>query len=258
MARTDNLNSFLTDVADSIREKKGTTELIPASEFDTEIDSISSGVDINDYFDDTIPDTGAGIPAKAVEYLIKKVPAFNFTGEKFNGVFKYMKSLEKIDLSKCDFSKVTIISECFYYCASLKEIDLSVMNNNLIYDISNLIRGCDNLENFDLSNCSLETVTNCLGAFLWCPKLIDLKLKQNHNLGKSFSKSQNENYTYYTLGFNGTQNLSKESLMNVINGLYDIASAGIKPQQLVLGTTNLAKLTAEEIAIATNKGWTVS
>ena len=43
MARTDNLNNFLTDVANSIREKKGTTELIPASEFDTEIDSIETG-----------------------------------------------------------------------------------------------------------------------------------------------------------------------------------------------------------------------
>ena len=43
MARTDNLNNFLTDVANSIREKKGTTELIPASDFDTEIESIETG-----------------------------------------------------------------------------------------------------------------------------------------------------------------------------------------------------------------------
>ena len=46
--------------------------------------------------------------------------------------------------------------------------------------------------------------------------------------------------------------------MNAINDLYDIASAGVQPQKLVLGSTNLAKLTAEEIAIATNKGWTGS
>lgn len=43
MARTDNLTNFLTDVADSIREKKGTTESIKASDFDTEIESISGG-----------------------------------------------------------------------------------------------------------------------------------------------------------------------------------------------------------------------
>jgi len=46
--------------------------------------------------------------------------------------------------------------------------------------------------------------------------------------------------------------------MNVINNLYDIATKGCNTQQLVLGSTNIAKLTAEEIAIATNKGWTVS
>ena len=43
MARTDNLKVFLTDVADAIRTKKGTTELIPANTFDTEIESISGG-----------------------------------------------------------------------------------------------------------------------------------------------------------------------------------------------------------------------
>lgn len=32
---------------------------------------------------------------------------------------------------------------------------------------------------------------------------------------------------------------------------------GVKPQTLQLGNTNKAKLTAEEIAIATNKGWNV-
>ena len=40
MARTDNLNNYLTDIADAIREKKETTESINASEFDNEIRSI--------------------------------------------------------------------------------------------------------------------------------------------------------------------------------------------------------------------------
>lgn len=44
---------------------------------------------------------------------------------------------------------------------------------------------------------------------------------------------------------------------NVINNLYDIKSKGVKNQRLQLGDTNKAKLTAEEIAIATNKGWNV-
>ena len=46
--------------------------------------------------------------------------------------------------------------------------------------------------------------------------------------------------------------------MNVINGLYDIATKGVKTQKLTIGSTNLAKLTAEQIQIATSRGWSVS
>lgn len=223
-----------------------------------EVNVVTSSVDINDYFNDTIPNQGAGVPAKAVQFLIKKVPAFNFSGNLFNGIFKNMEALEEIDLSKCDFSKVENISDCFYSCKSLKQIDLLAINNNLIDDIGNLIRECSNLEKFDLSNCSLEKVVDCVGAFIWCPKLTELKLKPNHNIGKGYKTTASENYSNYALQFYGTQSLTHESLMGIINGLYDIKTAGVKPQQLTLGTTNLAKLTSEEIAIATNKGWTVS
>lgn len=43
MAKNDNLKDFLTDVADAIREKKGTTEKINAQNFSEEIRSIESG-----------------------------------------------------------------------------------------------------------------------------------------------------------------------------------------------------------------------
>ena len=48
-------------------------------------------------------------------------------------------------------------------------------------------------------------------------------------------------------------NLTVESLMNVINNL-----ATVSGQTLKFGSTNLNKLTAEQIAVATNKGWTLS
>ena len=57
MARIDSLGHFLTDVADAIRNKKGSSGTIQASSFDTEIASIPSGgggavekKDINFYF----------------------------------------------------------------------------------------------------------------------------------------------------------------------------------------------------------------
>ena len=78
------------------------------------------------------------------------------------------------------------------------------------------------------------------------------------NMGMAYDTSKSANYSLYGLMLDSNTNLTYESLMNVINNLYDIKAKGCNVQRLVLGSTNLAKLTAEEIAIATNKGWTVS
>lgn len=43
MAKTDNLTDFMTDVANAIREKKGTTDLINPQDFASEIRSIEGG-----------------------------------------------------------------------------------------------------------------------------------------------------------------------------------------------------------------------
>lgn len=48
MANINNLSLFLKDIASSIRNKKGTSDLIPAANFDTEIASIETGVDTSD------------------------------------------------------------------------------------------------------------------------------------------------------------------------------------------------------------------
>lgn len=50
--------------------------------------------------------------------------------------------------------------------------------------------------------------------------------------------------------------LTVESLMNVINNLKDLT--GGTAQTLTLGTTNLAKLTDEQKAVATNKNWVLA
>lgn len=47
MARTDNFINWATDIADSIREKTGKTDKIPASEFDTEIKSIQTDTSVD-------------------------------------------------------------------------------------------------------------------------------------------------------------------------------------------------------------------
>ena len=90
------------------------------------------------------------------------------------------------------------------------------------------------------------------------------------NFGKGFT-STTTNYNYYKLDLSASTNLTYESLINIVNNLYDLnitygvydadgnpGSGTLVRQALVLGSTNLAKLTDEEKAIATNKGWNLS
>lgn len=50
-------------------------------------------------------------------------------------------------------------------------------------------------------------------------------------------------------------NLSHDSLVNIIENLYNIKSQTTESAKIILGEANLAKLTDAEKAVATNKGW---
>ena len=64
--------------------------------------------------------------------------------------------------------------------------------------------------------------------------------------------------TIGTLDISHLTQLDHSSLLVIINGLYDYVSAGnSRTRYIKLGATNLAKLSDEEKAIATNKGWTI-
>ena len=60
-------------------------------------------------------------------------------------------------------------------------------------------------------------------------------------------------------GLNKCPNLTVDSLMNVINNVYDFVGNGeTTTRTLQIGTTNLDKLTDEQKAVATNKGWSLT
>lgn len=279
MARIDNLNNFLTDVADSIREKKGTTELIPASAFDTEIDSISGGGDINDYY------LTSGADYQNINYYIKKIPTIDTSNlTDMPGIFDGCYNL--MELPAINTSKVTNMSYMLRHCRKLTTIpQLNTSNvinmDSMFYDCSSLTTipqldtsnvinmgymfgSCSSLTTIpqlDTSSVTstglnLSKVTNVQLMFYSCSALTTLGGFQN--LGMAYNTNQSANYSSYTLKLSDSSKLTHDSLMNVINGLYDIKSKGCNPQSLVLGSVNLAKLTEEEIAIATDKGFNVS
>lgn len=131
-------------------------------------------------------------------------------------------------IANADWSQVTNVSGMFNYCTSLTTV----------------------------SELDLSSATNLTQMFRYCIALTTLGGFKN--LGQAYLTSKSSNYSEYKLDLSSCTQLTHDSLMNVINKLYDIATAGCNTQQLVLGSTNLAKLTAEEISTATNKGWSLS
>lgn len=167
-----------------------------------------------------------------------------------NNMFTYCTSLTSIPL--LNTSKARQMQHMFSYCSSLTSIpQLDTSNVTTFY---NTFYSCNNLTDVPLLNASKATYM--VSVFNATSKLTNFGGFEN--LGQAYSTTQSANYNAYKLELKYNTNLTHDSLINVINNLYDIKTKGCNSQQLVLGSTNLAKLTAEEIAIATEKGWTVS
>lgn len=141
------------------------------------------------------------------------------------GSFQNCKNLEVFP--QLDTSNVTEARMLFSGCLELKKVPL--LNANKMNWISNMFQSCPYLEE--------------LGGLA--------------NLGNGYTATSANDYDR-KMNLSECTRLTHDSLINVINNLYDIAAKELKTQRLELGSTNLAKLTAEEIAIATNKGWSVS
>lgn len=126
-------------------------------------------------------------------------------------------------LPEYDTSKVTDMQYMCNYCQRLTTVPM--LDASSVYDISNIFYECINLTTF--------------GGFKDLGKVPTMVGTATAN-------------TFKNVPF------SHESLMNIINNLYDRASAGYSVLGLKLYSYNLEKLSDEEIAIATNKGWTLS
>ena len=181
--------------------------------------------------------------------IIKRLPLLAIEGTNADFMFAYCTSL--IEVPQLDTSNITSMLGTFKYCNSL--IEGPLLDTSKVTNFNNIFYNCPNLESIPMLNAS--RVTSIYYPFL-CVNLMNFGGFQN--LGQAYLTTANANYNLYKLVLLDSTKLTHDSLMNVINNLYDIATKGVKTQQLVLGSTNLAKLTAEEIAIATNKGWSVS
>ncbi len=205
---------------------------------------------------------------------LESVPLLNTSKvTSMNNIFTGCSSLVEVPL--LDTSKVTNMNGMFSNCTSL--VTIPQLNTSNVTNMNSMFYGNGSLE--QIPQLDTSKVTSMMGMFSNQRKLVTVPQlnasKVNNiqsifqyceslknvggfvNLGEAFSTTSAVGYYQYTLSLNSSNKLTHDSLMNIINNLYDIATEGCKSQYLQLGSTNQAKLTAEEIAIATEKGWTV-
>ena len=259
----------------------------------SEVDVETSGVDINDYFVSK-PRINTKINAfiKAIPLIdISSYTTMNHTFEdcielttipfmdtsnvnSMQYTFRGCSKLTTIPLLNTE--KVINMQYMFANCSSLTT--LPPINTSNVISMNNTFTSCDSLTTipplntekttnmyFMFYHCSSLKTIPLLNAnkadyisyaFNYCTNLIDFGGLEN--LGQAYKTSRNANDLDYQLNLSYSTQLTHESVMNVIDNLYDIKTKGCKAQQLVLGSTNISKLSAEELQICTERGWSVS
>ena len=177
-------------------------------------------------------------------------------------MFNYCKSLTSIP--QLDTSKVTDMQCMFQECYDLTSIPQLATGN--VTNMEYMFEKCNKLTSIP----QLDTgkVTNTGNMFSQCtslssvPRLNAVSLTSAANMfGYSFvSLDEFTDFGGLTglkinLDLSPCPKLTHDSLLNVINEAADVTAS---PKTLTLGSTNLAKLTDEEKAIATNKGWALA
>ena len=211
-------------------------------------------------------------------YSLTAIPQLDISNAtSMSAAFGYCYSLETIP--KINTSKVTSMYNTFYYCYSLKTIPQLDTSN--VTNMEGMFNYCYSLKTIPKINTS--KVTSMLNMFKSCyslktiPQLDTSKVNYIRemfsgcyslmtlngllNLGQAYLITASANFLNYTLELSSSK-LTEQSIINVLNNLYDIATKGCQVQKVNLGTTNLAKLTSEEgqqaLSNAQSKGWTVS
>ena len=142
-------------------------------------------------------------------------------------------------IPRLDTGNVTNMTDMFYSCSSLTSIpQLDTSNVKSMYA---MFAGCTSLTSVPQLDASNVTDMEFIFANMYDTPLTDLGGFKNLSIS-------------VINGFIGSfRGITVESLMNIINNLATVSS-----ETLTFGKANLAKLTPEQIAVATAKGWTLT
>ena len=176
-------------------------------------------------------------------------------------------------IPQLDTSNVTDMSSMFYYCGSLKTMPL--IDTSKVTNMSNMFYNCGSLTT--IPQLDTSKVTNMREMFRNCNNLVSVPpldarsvVKQSYGI---FGNSNLDNLTDFggliglkasmdgNYGFEKVPNLTYESCINILNGLYDFTGNGETPtsnEGKLKVHSNFLTTVGDEITIGTAKGWQIS
>lgn len=141
-----------------------------------------------------------------------------------------------------DTSNVTNMANMFTNCTALQTIPAIDTSN--VTTVDSMFKFCNNLESLPLLDFSNVEITTDFLSYSWDSNMIISDIAGFYNLHVDFDISNCNNLAIY-------------SILNIFEQAADLSTEG-KTATLTLGATNIAKLSEEQIAIATLKGWTIA
>ena len=242
MASEINLNAVFTDIANSIRSKKGTTGTIQPVNMADEISTIETGSSEKSIIYE-------GLETKGTNW------SYSFYGTN-NNLFTKITEIKKNDIPPS--SNVTDMNNMFCGCSRL--INVPLFDTSNVTNMSNMFRYCSKLTTIPQLNTS--KVTNMSSMFYSCSKLTtipELDVGNVTNMGDIFANCSKLTNIYMknikvNLDISPTA-LQHDALVELINnGL----SAITNTRTLTMGSAKLALLSDSEKQVALDKGWTLA
>lgn len=187
---------------------------------------------------------------------ITSIPLINTS--KVTSMFWMFRGCSKLtSIPFLDTSNVTNMSSMFF---GTKLASIPLLNTSKVNNMTSMFSGCKSLTSIPLLDTSSVTNTNYM--FEQCSKLTSipaLDVSKVTNMDYMFSSCYNLESIHMTgmkvsFSISSSTKFTTEALHEIITNLATVTSS----KQLIMGSTNLAKVSEEYKAIATNKGWTLA
>lgn len=175
---------------------------------------------------------------------LENVPTFNTQNvttfrDMFTNCFKLQYGPE------FNTENATDMHNMFWQCQQL--ISVPAYNTSKVTDISGMFQYCGTLKSLPAFDCSNVTNADAIIAGCW----------QLDTIAGFINLGMQEQFNDYN-DMSSCPQLTRESMLNIMNNLYDRASAGYSVPTIQFPFDAYPKLSEEDIAIATTKGWNIT